>query len=328
MRIEIRCFSSWLSYLSLLLLSACQKEPIPYQEANFTFSNNLCNAPCTVLFRNLSSNADSTVSFHWSFGDGRTLDTTMADVGHRYSSPGIYQVQLLARKGAILVSERTAFVTINGSGANFLPVADFDVRFDGCSGDCSMDFINRSVRATTFQWYIEGEAMTTDKDFNHYFESPGLYEVRLQATNRFGSDDLSRIVTVRCEQSAAITQVELQAFPFFKPNGQRWDANSCCPDIQIRAFDMDQNTLLAVGDIVYDVPAATPVLWVYIPPLFFQNKNRIRLEFWDYDGPDYELIGQTDFFIIDDNPQICGASVVSASGNNNSLRVSMELIWN
>lgn len=323
------CLSGiWLCCLLCLVFTSCQKEELPYQQADFSFSNSPCNAPCTVVFRNLSDNIDSTVNFSWSFGDGRTLDTTMADVSHRYSSPGIYQVQLQASRGTVLISERTAFVTIGGAGANFLPQADFEVRPDGCRGECFIDFSNRSQRATTFQWFINGQAETTERDFTHYFDSPGLYEVKLIASNRFGSDELSRFVTIKCELTAAIVQVELQVFPFFKPNGQRWDTNSCCPDIQIRAFDADQNSILAVGDIVYDVPTSTAVNWVYIPPLFFQNKNRIRLEFWDYDGPDYELIGQTDFFIVDDNPQICGTSVVTAFGNNNSLQVAIEFIWN
>ena len=58
--------------------------------ADFTFTNDNCTAPCTIVFSSdESANAES---FNWSFGDGNS--STLPNPQHEYIRPGIYSVVL------------------------------------------------------------------------------------------------------------------------------------------------------------------------------------------------------------------------------------------
>ncbi len=78
--------------------------------ASFSFSNNYCNAPCTVYFQNLSANG---TSYHWNFGDGAT--SNQAAPSHQYTQAGIYNVTLTV-SNAYGSDTYSQTVIINSSG--------------------------------------------------------------------------------------------------------------------------------------------------------------------------------------------------------------------
>ncbi|MEB2774057.1 PKD domain-containing protein [Algoriphagus sp. D3-2-R+10] len=72
----------------LYLLWSC-KDDDTLPSANFSVQNDNCQAPCTLIFNNLSSNA---ISYDWDFGDGSS--STDQNPTHEYLESGEYTVVL------------------------------------------------------------------------------------------------------------------------------------------------------------------------------------------------------------------------------------------
>lgn len=95
-------------------------------EAEFTFDNNTCVAPCTKTFTNTSKEADT---YLWDFGDGNT--STDEDPTHTYTQPGIYTVILTASRNGqedtedkeVNISPIT-FYKVYNKGLNLGPATD------------------------------------------------------------------------------------------------------------------------------------------------------------------------------------------------------------
>ncbi|MDD4602549.1 MAG: PKD domain-containing protein [Bacteroidales bacterium] len=75
----------------MLIVAGCSKnEPVP--SASFEYSgNNQFKVPCTIIFKNQSSNA---FSYLWKFGDDST--STISNPTHQYTRPGKYEIYLRA----------------------------------------------------------------------------------------------------------------------------------------------------------------------------------------------------------------------------------------
>jgi PKD repeat protein len=104
------------NYWSILLcfwaMAACKKDDAATQASAvrpvplFKVQNDNCEAPCEVVFSNLSSDADN---FLWNFGDNGT--SSDKDAKHTYNQGGTFTVSLKATKGSISLST-TQNVTI------------------------------------------------------------------------------------------------------------------------------------------------------------------------------------------------------------------------
>lgn len=76
-------------FCSLYLMWSCKKDEDPKPTANFSVQNDNCQAPCSLIFNNLSTNA---ISYVWDFGDGK-LSTDENPI-HEYVESGEYTVVL------------------------------------------------------------------------------------------------------------------------------------------------------------------------------------------------------------------------------------------
>ena len=304
------------------LFSGCQKDDYPI--ADFSFTNNNCNARCAIPFQNLSNNLTDS-NFLWSFGDGSSDTSRKANITHTYSAPGIYQVRLQAtnENGT---SEKTAFVTIRGTNVNFRPTADFEVNNDGCKAPCNIQFKNLSEGAIEYRWKI-GSNTRTDSEPSIFFETPGQYNVELTAINKFGESKKTKTVLVKCNAIASFSRLTLLQFPLFRPNGSSWDQNSCCPDVEMRVFDVDNGVEVIIGPYIDNMTPGE--FWYNSRTLNLPNSNQLRVEFWDFDGPGvYEFIGQTDAFTLDKNPLLCRTPSILIKNASNTIRATLDLTWN
>ena len=133
----------------------------------------------TVSFNNLSNNADD---YAWDFGDGNT--SIEENPVHTYATPGQYTVTLYAsnecsggiyyRTILIATTPTAAFTADQRSGC-----APLTVQFT----DESSDF------PTSWQWNFPGGTPSTSTEQNPVvvYDTPGLYDVSLTATNTEGS---------------------------------------------------------------------------------------------------------------------------------------------
>ncbi len=183
--------------LGICIIYACNdRELIPdatIPVANFTFSNDSCQAPCEISFANTSINADS---FVWNLGDGTTSNERNVD--HTYQSAGNYTVSLTAT-GENSITHDTSFVIsiLPPDTSTFQhPVASFTISNDSCKAPCTVFLINNSINAQSFSWDFGDGQSSTAKDTTHRYLTDGEYTVTLTAFGNLTSDDTSIIVSI------------------------------------------------------------------------------------------------------------------------------------
>lgn len=150
--------------------------------ASFTASN---VNPCLnqmITFTNTSTGGVAASS--WDFGDGNS--STVMSPNHSYSVAGVYTVRLTVTdaNGCTDTEIMTAYV----NAAN--PVANFTVS-DSVSV-CPPLFVsitNLTIGATTYNWDLGDGGTSAVFAPSNMYTLPGLYNVRLIATNAYGCTD-------------------------------------------------------------------------------------------------------------------------------------------
>jgi PKD repeat protein len=186
----------------LLPLGSCDLEEIAPQEPDptsdfiFEFEDPDCSGSCTVLFTNLSENAES---YAWEFGDGSATSTD-ENPEHTYTSSGEYVVTLTASRG--IVSDDTTFnvvVPVNVL-AEAPPIASFTVELDTVLLGDTVKFTNNSANTASYEWdFGDDSAIDTTSSPVHVYDEPGNYEISLTAISVLDpglSDDTTFTVTV------------------------------------------------------------------------------------------------------------------------------------
>jgi gliding motility-associated-like protein len=133
-----------------------------------------CGAPFTVIFKDTSTGAGLT-SHAWKFGDGKT--STEQNPAHDYSTPGIYNVQLIV-KNASGCSD-TISKSVNIIVGNFQ--ASFTAPDSVCRGPV-VNFTNTSVPlalADSVLWDFGDGTFSKVKSPPKSFASTGLFNVKL-----------------------------------------------------------------------------------------------------------------------------------------------------
>lgn len=167
---------------SLILSNAVNviQQPIPLFVANLThvcFDNN------TIQFTNLSTNYDSCL---WDFGDGST--SSLVNISHAYTSPGIYTVTLVCFNTVAGCSEsftRNQYITIEAS-----PVVTVGVNVNStCDPNQVFNFTAFSSNAISFFWDFGDNTTSLLQNPNHNYSQPGTYSVTLVTTSLGGCVD-------------------------------------------------------------------------------------------------------------------------------------------
>ena len=135
--------------------------------------------PAKVLFNNLSNPIDPTYDIRWDFGDGET-GTDISPV-HVYQDTGTYDVRLEITSPIGCYSD-----TIFNDLVKILspPVADFIYDpVDPSNFNPDVKFIDQSIDAAHWDWYVNGKLVSQLPEFNYSFPDTGLQEVTLIITH-------------------------------------------------------------------------------------------------------------------------------------------------
>jgi len=154
--------------------------------AGFTFSPTSGCSPLEVAFVDTS---DIGVSFYWDFGDGNTgdsLGTVFSHMYNEYDSLGEYKkikLEVMTNWGCrdTIVDSVWVFPVLI---ADFMTLNDTVV----APGDL-VQFQNTSYLGNTFEWDFGDNVISYDEDPWHYFNIPGMFDVRLIITNQYGCKD-------------------------------------------------------------------------------------------------------------------------------------------
>lgn len=152
-------------------------EVVPAPTSNFTFSINGQEASFFFGGENASN-------YNWSFGNGN--NSTDQNPTNYYAINGSYNVTLNT-SNQCGNSTTTKLITIN-----VLPVVDFTVENSTICQTESVTFTNNSTNAISYFWTFQGgtpETSTLENPIVTY-NLPGIYNVKLEATNSAGTKSL------------------------------------------------------------------------------------------------------------------------------------------
>ncbi|QSZ65999.1 DUF3344 domain-containing protein [Methanofollis aquaemaris] len=158
--------------------------------ADFTANVTTGDAPLTVQFTDLSTNAPT--AWSWDFGDNET--STDQNATHTYTAAGTYTVTLTAMNAAGSDDEtKTDYITVTGgSSGGDAPVANFTANMTAGDAPLTVQFTDTSTNTpTSWAWDFEndGTVDSTDRNAIHTYTAPGTYTVNLTVANAHGSDN-------------------------------------------------------------------------------------------------------------------------------------------
>ncbi len=189
---------------------------VPSKDITVTAPNGgeffLYNDPVDIIWNWTGAITD--VHIEYSIDNGVTWSTVVAnttnDGTYTWSAPNATTNIALIRitdigDNSIYDSSDDVFA-IQGCSSN----ASFTTYHSTCINDCS-SFINTSTGAISFAWYIDGNLIVENLDYNnsnytHCFTSPGTYIVELFATDITGcTDSYNTTITIDPYPNAAFT---------------------------------------------------------------------------------------------------------------------------
>ncbi len=148
----------------------------------FTTDDQVCEKT-RLLFTNTSSPVPSSVI--WNFGDGTS--STQFSPSKLYNNPGTYQIKMIANFGSCSDSTFKTVTVIPKPTAAF--IADDSTN---CSYPFTVNFINQSLTATSYQWNF-GDNTTSDlPNPAHTYYSYGTFNVQLVVIGANGCTDTLR----------------------------------------------------------------------------------------------------------------------------------------
>jgi len=151
----------------------------PPPVANFMANPTSGTVPLTVRFTDSSTGA---TSWSWAFGDGAT--STAQNPAHTYTAAGTYTATLTVTNAGGSNSKEIT-ITVREK----LPVARFTQNKYSEKVPLTIQFTDHSLNnPTSYLWRFGDGSTSTVKNPSHTYTSPGLYIIRLTATNSAGSD--------------------------------------------------------------------------------------------------------------------------------------------
>ena len=163
------------------------------------------------------NSTNSPTSWQWTFTGGTPSSSTAQNpTGITWSNPGMYDVRLIATNanGSDTLTQ-TSYITVN----DCRPVADFTENTTTGCPPLTVNFSDNSTNTpTSWAWSFPGgsPATSTSATPSVTYNTPGMYNVQLIATNAYGSDTLLRtnhINVTSCAPVAAFTASDSTGCP-------------------------------------------------------------------------------------------------------------------
>jgi len=144
--------------------------------AGFQVNNaNQCLTGNNFIFTNSSSLNPGTLTHLWTFGDGNTSANT--NPSHTYITAGTYTVKLLVSSGLGCKDSVTRIVTVYPSPLGILNPPSTNLL---CEGGV---VILTATGGTSYQWFLNGGAITGATSATLSANQPGLYTVNVTSSN-------------------------------------------------------------------------------------------------------------------------------------------------
>lgn len=188
---------------ALITVTACAGPTASFTTANTSICENDC-----IDFTDLSTG--SPTSWNWSFpGSSTPTSTAQNPTGICYPTAGTYDVTLsVTSANGTDDSTIVAYITVTACGP--LPVPDFSTPNTSiCVTDC-IDFTDLTTNSpTSWNWSFPGgtpASSTVQNPTGICYNSPGVYDVTLTATNANGSNSTTMtgyITVTDCNQPNA-----------------------------------------------------------------------------------------------------------------------------
>ncbi len=149
----------------------------------------ICNPPGNVTFTNFTTGT-APMTYAWSFGDAGTSSATSPS--HNYTTPGSYNVKLIATDGNGCMDSVTRLA--------YVYVGVINAAFTGPTTACvfaNVTFTNTSSTHITRTWnFGDGSPTTTTVNGTHAYSSPGTYTVTLTITNGPCTQTVTHPITI------------------------------------------------------------------------------------------------------------------------------------
>ncbi|MCU0446074.1 MAG: M43 family zinc metalloprotease [Microscillaceae bacterium] len=160
---------------------------------------NPVNVGSLVNFANTSTGA---TNFEWFINNVSQTNTT--NFSHTFAAAGLYQVKLIAQNGNISCQKDTTLtvqVVCPSILVGFTPSASNVV------AGTTVSFNNTTTGADAYQWFLNDVFQNNTTHYNHTFNTQGIYEVKLLATNTLTGCSYadSTYITVTCPVKAYFT---------------------------------------------------------------------------------------------------------------------------
>lgn len=201
--------------------------------------------PATIGFENLSAIVDDTYSVLWDFGDGN--QSTAQAPTNVYQESGIYDVSI-SILSPIGCETDTVF-------SNLIEIQEEEIaNFDWTNKELTQinnntEFIDLSVNAVSWEWYINDNRLTTAQNPSYSFPDTGWQAVTLIVTHpQQCQDTITQLVDVAPEvrwfMPNAFTPDEDSENEFFRGNGIMLGIR----DFEMRIWDRNGSTIFTSND--------------------------------------------------------------------------------
>lgn len=149
-------------------------------------------APLTVNFSDLSTN--NPTGWLWDFMNDGLETSTDQNPEFTYTNPGTYSVKLTSTNSAGSDNEiKIDFIEVLSPTP---PIADFEVNIDKGYAPLTVHFTDKSKEnPTSWSWDFQNDGTIDDTVQNPDFTyvNPGRYNVKLTASNIYGSDSVVKL---------------------------------------------------------------------------------------------------------------------------------------
>jgi len=228
------------------------------------FSSNvdsLTTSPFLVEFNNTTPNI-SDFNFTWIFGDGIILESNDQLVYHEYLYNGLYNVTLIAESistGCVDTMYQPDFIYCTG-GSSMLPVCDFIASNTQISSGNTINFYDLTQNnPTSWMWTFEGgsPSFSTNKNPSGIiYNSNGVYDVTLIATNSGGSDTLTKLGYINVNNSLGLISnftSNIKIYPNPTENLINIDINNYNGQIYSELYDIIGNLIIKTNNKTVDL---------------------------------------------------------------------------
>ncbi len=186
----------------------------------------------TTQFNNFS--LGNPTSFAWTFEGGSPATSTLQSPQVTFSTPGSHNVTLTISNG----TDSETLTKNNYINIDANPNPQFSMSVNGLQ----VTFTNTSTSATSYRWYFGDGGESSSVSPIHTFNTSGVYEVRLEATNPCGTISTTQSITLTSDATLPISSFSA-------------DTQSGCEPLTVHFTDMSTNNPVGRS---WSFPGGTP----------------------------------------------------------------------